>query len=622
MFRWLLLGCAALAAVLGCGGAPRAHRPGDEWLESIRIDGNRTIEEDDLLPGLSLRRTEEAGRALDPYQLSLDTQRIRAAYLRLGFFEVRVTARIDRRGGAQLVVFSIVEGKRSTTQVEILGLPADLPFAQARALIELDDGAPFDYDLYDAAKDPLLLWLQDAGYAHAQLDAAVLADRSRGVATARFAIDAGARATFGSITVTGTDGELAKAILGRLAFAQGDTYSATALADSLRAINDLGRFSAVRVEPDPTAGPVVPVKISVALANRHEVKLGGGLGYEPLTFELRGRIGGSYVSATHPLWTLAADLRPALTVHHDFTYQQPKVRALATAHRLDLFAPRVRGEVELGADYLTVEAYTSTGPRARLGLSAPLGALWLQGRVGWVLEYLVFSEPKVFDPTLQELRLDRSQRRGAYEQSIVADLRDDQLEPHRGVYVEVRASEGTQFAGGALTYLQLTPEFRGYVPLGKRLVLAARIRAGGIYGDVPVTERYFSGGATSQRGFSERRLSPTVPGSVDGGVGVVAIGGAGLLETSVELRVPLGEVELPVGTELFLDGADVTLAPGDLDPTHLHWAAGVGLWAKLGGFKLRLDVGYRLNRRGPNEPAFDTGTFSNFVAHFGVGDTY
>ncbi len=48
---------------------------------------------------------------------------------------------------------------------------------------------------------------------------------------------------------------------------------------------------------------------------------------------------------------------------------------------------------------------------------------------------------------------------------------------------------------------------RGYVPLGPA-VLALRARLGVILGAVPVTERYYAGGAVSQRGFSERRLSP------------------------------------------------------------------------------------------------------------------
>ncbi len=612
--RLLVLAWCALVAVIGCGSKPRVHRAGDEWLASIALEGNASIATDDLVPGLALHRNLDAGRALDPYQLSVDLDRLRAAYLRRGFFEVSVTPRVDLRDGAQHVVFVIVEGRRSTLAVEIQGLPPEIPLPRARALVAGGDGSPFDYDAYDVAKQPMVALVENAGYPHVQVDAAVLADKTRGVATARFAIEPGVQAAFGPISIVGTDGQLAEAIFGRLAFRTGELYSATALVASQHAIYELGRFSTVRIEPDRTAGAIVPVRISVALANRHEIKLGGGAGYDPINLELRGRIGGSYINAAHPLWTFSADLRPAITVEHDLANRQEKVRALLTAYRLDMFRPRIRGELELAADYLTVEAYTSKGPRFRAGVSAPLGATWLQLRAGWLIEYLLFTNVLVLEPEAAALGLDDPQRRGAYELSLAADKRDNSLEPHRGVFAQVRATYGTPAAGGALTYLQLTPELRGYFPLPRKIVLAGRARLGAIYGDVPVTERYFAGGANSHRGFAERHLAPGAT-SKDG---QVLVGGAGSIEAGLELRIPIGNLGVPFGTELFLDGGDVTDRPSGLDPWNLHWAAGVGLWLKVFGLKVRGDVGYRLDRTGAGEPQAG----ENVAYHLGVGDTY
>lgn len=606
--------CLLLVAVIGCAGKPRVRKPGEEWLASVKLEGNASVDRDDLVPGLALKRTLDAGRALDPYQLTVDRDRLRAAYLKRGFFEVTVTPRVDLKDGAQHVVFVIVEGRRARFQVVIQGLPPEVPLAEARKLIPIKDGAPFDYDAYDAAKLPMVAMVENAGYPHVQMDAAVLADKVRGVATARFAIDHGVRAAFGPISIAGTDGELADAITNRLTFATGDVYSAESLADSQSAIYELGRFSTVRIEPDRKAGDTVPVRISVALANRHELKLGGGFGYDPINVEVRGRAGGSYINANHPLWTFSADLRPAITVEHDLSNPQEKVRALVGAHRLDMFRPRIRGELEVSADYLTFEAYTSKGPRFRAGVSAPLGAPWLQLRTGWLIEYIFFTQIEVLQPARGQLGLDENQRRGAYELSLAADKRDNSLEPHKGVYAQLRASYGTPYAGGKLDYVQITPELRGYVPLPRDVVLAARVRVGAILGQVPVTERYFAGGANSHRGFAERNLAPSAAG-IDG---QVLIGGAGSIETGVELRIPLGDIGVPFGTELFLDGGDVVRTPKVLDPMNLHWAVGVGLWVKFFGLKLRGDVGYRLNRTGTGEP--EAG--ENFAYHLGVGDTY
>ena len=91
--------------------------------------------------------------------------------------------------------------------------------------------------------------------------------------------------------------------------------------------------------------------------------------------------------------------------------------------------------------------------------------------------------------------------------TLAVDLRDNPIAPRKGFYFAVNANEGTKYLGGNYQYLQLTPEVRAYVGTAET-VLAARLRVGMILGDVPPTERYYSGGASSQRGFSERALSP------------------------------------------------------------------------------------------------------------------
>jgi len=608
----------------------------------IRIEGNHAIETDVLEPGLALHEAVRDAAALDPYLLTVDTERIRAAYLKRGFFAVKVAVRVEHgEDHAQTVVFAITEGRRAVTRVVIDGLPAELSPATARALVALRDGAPFDYERYDAAKQPLRVLVEDAGYAYADVQGTVTADPAGATATARYRIDAGVRCTFGAIRIAGKLPEaLATAVRARLRFATGDRYSAAALEASQAEIYDLGRFSTVQVVADRSGGAAeVAVTVELAEANRHEVRAGAGFGYEPATYEARLRGGGSLVPAAYPLLTLAADARVALTIPHDLDPDQlqPKIRGLVSLQYLDLLWPRLRGDVEVGADYQKVEAYTWKGPHVGLGLGSPLGPRWLQLRVGWVLERLTFPEldavldssaapgcPRTVlsggETSAQGLGLCDTQLRGAYQAALVADLRDNPIEPHRGVYVDLRVTKGTRLAGGDLTYLQLTPELRGYVSLGG-VVLAARARVGAIFGDVPVTERYYSGGTTGQRGFSERKLSPTVPtGCMDMPIQPCkAIGGAGLIETGIELRRRLGTLgTFPVGANVFLDGGEVTDSARDLDPWQLDWAIGTGVWAKLvGDLKVRIDLGYRLNHQSP-----DTDTFANLAPHIGVGEVY
>jgi outer membrane protein assembly factor BamA len=626
VLRLLVVG---LVCVLGCGGKARFQPgPGAVWLAGIRVQGNRAIDDDELIPKLALQRDVDTGRAVDPHQLALDTGRIESLYLRRGYFGVAVKARVDEKRGAQTAVFEVTEGKRATMEVVIKGLPPEVPEDKARALIPIPDGGPFDYDVYDLARLPLQTLVERAGYAHVQLDAYVSAEREKGRAVAIYELTPGPRCTFGAATIEGVTGPLAEAVAHRIAFHEGDVYSPDALAATQRGLYELGRFSTVVVAPQRTAGQtVVPVKVTVALGSRHEVRLGGGFGLDPATYEARVRGGFSYVPLASPLLTLAADARVAATFLREDNTFEPKIRAILSAQRIDLLRPRLGGEASVGYDFLAVEAYTSTGPQLRLGLTSPLGAHWLTGRVGWAFSYLWFRDLNDVivddEDAKRSLGLDGPQRLGAYQATLTADLRDNPLDPKRGAYFSIRSQLGTPYAGGAFTFTQLTPDLRGYLALGTpRLVLAARARAGAILGHIPVTERYYAGGAQSHRGFAERRLSPTLvkydPTDTRFSSSVV-IGGGALLETSAELRIGLGTLwTFPVGTTVFLDGGDVWNDPYDADPWSLHWAAGAGLSLQIAGVKVRLDVGHRLNRKGPTEPEYGRYTAYNL----GIGDSF
>jgi outer membrane protein assembly factor BamA len=622
-------------ATTACAGGVRAPVAPDR-LGAIRIVGNRAIASDALEPALALHEAIGDGVAADPYLLTLDTERIRAAYVKRGFFAATVTPRVETAAAGQVVVFDVVEGRRAQVRVAITGLPPDVAPATARALVELADGAPFDYERYDAAKAPLTALLEDAGYARAVVTGGVDADPA-GTALVHYDVAPGPRCRIGAITITGARRDLVGAVRARLSLATGDRYSAAALTAAQTDLYELGRFSIVHVLADRAGeGPDVAIRVELTEATRHELHAGIGAGIEPQAYEGRVRAGGSLVPAAAPLITLASDAQIAITFARagGETPVAPRARVLGSLQRLELWWPRVRGEIEGGVDYQTVEAYTWAGAHARVGLSSPLGARWLQARIGWRIEELTFRD---FASELsgdagmaarQDLGLDGSRRVGAYQASLVADLRDDPTEPHSGAYFAVTGAAGTPWAGGDLHYWQVMPELRGYLAIAG-FVLAGRARAGEILGatpgDVPVTERYYSGGTSSQRGFSERYLSPRVtagpPGCADTGPSSTVIGGAGLIETGVELRrqiVSFGG--FPFGSNVFLDGADVRCRPEDLDPAKLKWAVGTGLWGKLAGLKIRVEVGYRLNDQelsgGPS--AFG----GNFAWHIGVGETY
>lgn len=619
-----LLTAATLAAVLmACNRPPvqaPAGEPINEYLKTIDVEGNRQLGDKQLMTGLALRRTQKRGRAVDPYVIELDAERIRGEYLREGFLRIEVQSRVERAGDATTVIYSVKEGERATTKVEIRGIADRDLAALVRAELKLSDGAPFDYAVYDAAKEPLLDAVENAGYARARLDVSVYADRAANVAVVHLDYELGPKCIFGTVEIEGVGTELTDAVRGRLTFAAGDPYSTRALVSTRSALYGLARFSTVQVEPQIEGdAPVVEVRVTVAESARHEIKLGGGFGIDPIAYEVRARAAYSITGWPFVLDTVRLELRPAYAYLRAGEFQ-PRMRALARFERQDLFWTYGKGDVEGSYKYLSIQAYTSYGPGARIGFATPLWTQRVQLHNGWGIERLEFRNiSPLIDPALQmQLGLDRPQRVGMYTQALSVDLRDNPVEPRGGVYLELRTIEGTRFAGGAFDYFEVIPDIRLYVSLGP-VVIASRVRVGSIMGDVPVTERLFSGGGSNHRGFGERALAPTVSGIVDGELQHVPYGGAVLLETGFEVRAPITSWrKIGIGGVVFLDGGDVTETRAELDPLDLHWAVGAGLRFRTIAGPLRADLGYRLNRTGASEPSPGT----RLALHISLGEAF
>ena len=116
----------ALVVASACG-QKQVHRPGEEWLDAIKFEGNAAIDNDDLRDGLALRRVQKRGGSPDPYLVVVDGKRIEGEYIRRGYLEVDVRSRVERHGDRTTVTYTIHEGPRAKTRVLITGIPKDDP---------------------------------------------------------------------------------------------------------------------------------------------------------------------------------------------------------------------------------------------------------------------------------------------------------------------------------------------------------------------------------------------------------------------------------------------------------------------------------------------------------------
>ena len=168
------------------------------------------------------------------------------------------------------------------------------------------------------------------------------------------------------------------------------------------------------------------------------------------------------------------------------------------------------------------------------------------------------------------------------------------LNPTRGMVLRGRIEHSSTALVSDVSFVKLVLEERNYFPLWKPVILATRLKVGGIqpYGattEVPFNVRFFAGGAGSVRGFQLNRLGPL---NRDGD----PIGGMSLIEGSVELRFPLPILE-GLGAVVFVDVGNVFRSPFTYRLDELRYAVGPGLRYNTPVGPFRLDVGFIVDRR-------------------------
>jgi outer membrane protein assembly factor BamA len=135
--------------------------------------------------------------------------------------------------------------------------------------------------------------------------------------------------------------------------------------------------------------------------------------------------------------------------------------------------------------------------------------------------------------------------------------------------------------------------------LGLRLGLGK-----GFGGDLPLSDRFFAGGGTSIRGFAYNAVGPKSPESR------LPVGGEALLILNQELRF---DIYKWIGGVLFLDVGNVYVRAEDLNPFETRETAGAGFRIATPVVLLRLDWGFKLDRR-PGE--------SQSEIHFSIGQAF
>jgi outer membrane protein insertion porin family len=189
----------------------------------------------------------------------------------------------------------------------------------------------------------------------------------------------------------------------------------------------------------------------------------------------------------------------------------------------------------------------------------------------------------------------------------IRDTRDKPLDASRGFYQTLDLGITPKALGSNANFARLLGQSSYYKPFGPT-VWANRVTLGlakafGNGSDVPTSERFFSGGETTLRGFpingaGPQRTVPACSNPADPSTCVnlqVPIGGRQLFILNSELRFPLG-IKEGLGAAVFYDGGNV-YGPIGISRFIQDYTntIGVGLRYKTPVGPIRFDIGRNLN---------------------------
>jgi outer membrane protein assembly complex protein YaeT len=224
------------------------------------------------------------------------------------------------------------------------------------------------------------------------------------------------------------------------------------------------------------------------------------------------------------------------------------------------------------------------------------------------------DEKPLIDRLFPQVRLSK------FSGSFIRDTRNDVIDPDGGTFIIVDAELAPRLIGSEVGFLRTFGQGFAYyrVPAARRLVLAFGARVGAAHGfrrtvarenedglpvlgpdgqpvvdivqDLPASERFFAGGDTTVRGFSLDRLGTDATISPTG----FPTGGNGLVVLNGELRATIVG---SFGAVAFIDAGNVFLRATDLDFGALRAAAGVGVRYLSPVGPIRIDMGFKLDRR-------------------------
>lgn len=501
----------------------------------------------------------------DPVAFQTDIERIQRFYLAQGYYEAQVTYDLEVKEDSQLVTAHILieEGEPvliSQITLQVTDEPTLVDaLEKLRPKLPLSEGSVFTEEAYQGAEAQIKAFFLDLHRGRVQVErkAAVILEQHR--VDVQYSVAAGPVTVFGKTTVEGTEKIDPELVFRELKYEPGEAFSVSAITDSRKKLLNLDLFSSVRFiqEDSPQEPRIIPMRVQVSEKPFREWQAGIGYGTED---QVRGQVRWRHNNWLGDGRRLDVQVRASSRIRNiDVSFMQPHV-----------FGPENRFTLTFRPQQLDEPGYLLNGTRLQPRFERDFTPQ-LSGFLGYRLEYDQLSNvTKSTAAVLKEF-----ERKGALSgvsAGLVWNTADDPLNARRGGLLSFTAEQVGGPLSGDFEFLRLLGEVRRYYLMAPRTVFASRLKLGfadpsGKTKEIPLFERFYSGGINGVRGYERHRLGP-ISDSDD------PVGGRSLLEGSLELRQQFTE---KFGGTLFLDFGQVSLKSYEVPVDDLEFSTGFGV---------------------------------------------
>jgi outer membrane protein insertion porin family len=601
-------------------------------VDDISFVGNSALSDGELLRQVAVQKKHLLSRGkFSQKLLRASVNGITAAYQNHGYQEAKVTPEVVDHEPEIDVTFQIAEGPQTTVANLILQGNEHYPYNELSPVkgFLLRSGEPFSPRKLADDRSRISAKYLDRGYLNVDVKTTVtkLPDDPHQV-NVTYAITEGQSVRVSRVVILGRQRTRESLVATTSGIRPEQTLSQGRLLEGESRLYDLGIFDWSSVGP---RRPVTTQTDEEALVKVHEAKRNSityGFGMEI------SRRGGNLPTGTVAvpgLPPVAIDTSGFVSSEKTFVgprgsiqYTRLNIRGLAETGTISLLASRL--DQRALATYIDPQFLNSKQWRSLFSLSVernsenPLFTA-REGDLSFQVERALnkdktttaqfrysFRRTNLSDILVPGLVLpeDRSVRLSALSGTIIQDTRDKPLDPHRGGYHTLDLSLTPTALGSNANFARLLGQYAFYKPIHS-MVWANSIRLGlakPFSGSrVPTSERFFSGGGTTLRGFPINEAGPqrSVPVCTDPANPAtctlinVPVGGNQLFVLNSELRFPLSIVK-NLGVVAFYDGGNVYRNISFAQFVNNYTSTvGVGLRYSTPIGPVRIDVGRNLN---------------------------